>query len=166
MIRPCREEDFQAVFNIINDAAQAYRDTIPADRWHDPYMSREQLQREIDSGVLFSGLERNGQLLGVMGIQNIAEVTLIRHAYVLTSQHNSGIGGQLLEHLRQSTDKPVLIGTWKAALWAIKFYQKYGYRLVDEATKNRLLKTYWSIPERQVETSVVLADEKWWAENG
>lgn len=166
MIRPCRGTDFEAVLTIINDAAQAYRDVIPADRWHDPYMSRQQLQQEIDAGVLFSGLEDDGQLVGVMGIQDLRDVTLIRHAYVRTSQRNTGIGGRLLKHLRQNTDKPVLIGTWKAALWAIKFYQKYGYRLVDEATKNQLLGTYWSIPDRQVETSVVLADEKWWANNG
>jgi len=158
MIRACRKGDFRAIYGIINDAAEAYRGIIPADRWRDPYMSAEQLQGEMDLGVEFSGFEKDGQLLGVMGIQDMGDVTLIRHAYVRTTERGGGIGGLLLEHLRDTTKKPVLIGTWKAATWAIGFYEKYGYRLVDEKTKNHLLKTYWTIPDRQVETSVVLAD--------
>ena len=165
MIRPCKTDDFQTIYEIINDAAEAYRGIIPADRWHDPYMSKEQLQEEIDDGVEFSGLEKDDTLLGIMGIQDKVEVNLIRHAYVKTSQHGTGIGGELLKHLRETSTKPVLIGTWKAATWAMKFYEKYDYRLVDEETKTRLLKTYWSIPERQVDTSVVLADALWWETN-
>lgn len=165
IIRPCLETDFQDIFDIINDAAEAYRGVIPEDRWNDPYMSAEHLQGEMDSGVVFSGLVQDGQLLGVMGIQDVGDVDLIRHAYVRTTERGKGLGGKLLEHLRQTSNKPVLIGTWKAATWAISFYEKYGYRLTSEETKTRLLKTYWDIPDRQVETSVVLADENWWAAN-
>lgn len=161
-IRPCDENDFEDLFEIINDGARAYKGVIPADRWREPYMSRRQLRDEIDAGVRFSGLQDGASLLGVMGIQDKGEVFLIRHAYVRTAERNTGIGGRLLQHLRRTVDKPVLIGTWKAAHWAISFYEKHGYRLVDETTKTRLLNTYWSIPARQVDTSVVLADEAWW----
>jgi len=149
---------------IINDAARAYRGVIPADRWHEPYMPPSELAGEIAAGVVFWGLERDGELLGIMGIQDRGEVTLIRHAYVLTSHQGQGIGGRLIRHLQTMSAKPVLIGTWAAAEWAIRFYQRYGYHLVDPETKTRLLHRYWSIPERQVETSVVLGDERWWAQ--
>ncbi len=162
-IRPCTENDFEAIFEIVNDAADAYRGVIPTDRWHEPYMPREELRREINSGVRFWGFDRDGELLGVMGIQDVKDVTLIRHAYVRTSARHGGIGGILLSHLLKLTERPILIGTWAAAEWAVRFYQKNGFRLVSPAEKNRLLKIYWSIPERQVETSVVLADEKWQA---
>jgi len=147
---------------IINDAAQAYRGVIPADRWREPYMPASELAKEIAAGVIFWGLERDGELLGVMGIQDRGDVTLIRHAYVLTAHQGQGIGGRLLRHLQAMSDKPILIGTWAAAEWAIRFYQRYGYRLVDPENKSRLLHRYWSIPERQVETSVVLGDVRWW----
>ena len=158
MIRPCTAADFNAIYAIVNDAAQAYCGVIPADRWHVPYMPEDELRQEIASGVRFWGWQQDGQLLGVMGIQDVQDVTLIRHAYVRTACRNGGIGGKLLARLRELTARPILIGTWAAATWAIRFYQKHGFRLVTPEEKNRLLKKYWSIPERQIETSVVLAD--------
>lgn len=158
MIRRCKDADVRAIFTIINDAAQAYRGAIPPDRWKEPYMPEQELRHEIDSGVAFWGYEDDGELVGVMGIQDVADVTLIRHAYVRTSHRNRGIGAELLSHLRTLTDKPILIGTWKAATWAIRFYEKHGFRVVSEQEKNRLLRKYWSIPARQIETSVVLAE--------
>ena len=157
MIRKCLENDYDAIYEIINDAAQAYKGVIPVDRWHEPYMPQDQLQQEIDAGVNFWGLEENGRLTGVMGIQDKGDVTLIRHAYIRTALRNRGVGSQLLRHLEAMTGKPILVGTWAAATWAISFYKKNGYRLVSMKEKNRLLKKYWNIPERQVETSVVLA---------
>lgn len=161
MMRPCTDADFDTVFSIINEAAEAYRGVIPADRWHEPYMSREELRHEIASGVRFWGYEEAGELVGVMGIQDVQDVTLVRHAYVRTAKRGQGIGGKLLCELRELTARPVLMGTWAAATWAIGFYQKHGFRLVAPEEKDRLLKRYWSIPERQVETSVVLGDERW-----
>ena len=136
---------------------------MPADRWHDPYMSRDELRREIASGVAFSGYEEEGELLGVMGIQPVDDVTLIRHAYVRTVSRRAGIGGRLLESLIQGAATPVLIGTWADAVWAVRFYEKHGFRLTTPEEKVRLLKRYWSIPDRQVETSVVLADARFTA---
>jgi N-acetylglutamate synthase-like GNAT family acetyltransferase len=161
MIRQCVEKDFDAIYAIINDAASAYKGVIPPDCWHEPYMSKDYLRHELDSGVKFWGYEQNKDLAGVMGIQDVQDVTLIRHAYVRTRYRNTGIGGKLLSHLKTLTTKPVLIGTWAAAVWAIRFYEKHGLRLVIPEEKDRLLKKYWSISERQIETSVVLVDNKW-----
>ncbi|MBN2022397.1 MAG: GNAT family N-acetyltransferase [Pirellulales bacterium] len=162
MIHPCNDDDFDAILAIVNEAAGAYRDVIPADRWHEPYMPRDELRREIDAGVAFWGWEeRDGQLVGVMGIQDVDDVTLIRHAYVRPGRQSQGVGGRLLAHLRTLADKPLLVGTWADAVWAIGFYEKHGFRLVTPEQKDRLLRRYWSIPERQVETSVVLADASW-----
>jgi len=161
MIRICGPDDLDAIFAIINDAAQAYRGVIPADRWHDPYMSRDELEAEIADGVVFWGLERDGALTGVMGIQDKGEVALVRHAYVRSADRRAGIGGALLEHLERREQKPILIGTWAAAAWAIRFYEKRGYRLVTEQEKDRLLAKYWRVPPRQVDTSVVLASPRW-----
>jgi GNAT superfamily N-acetyltransferase len=161
MIRPCDDADFESIHAIINDAAAAYRGVIPADRWREPYMSHDDLRREMAAGVRFWGYAEDGPLLGVMGIQDVQDVTLIRHAYVRTADRGRGIGGKLLGELRQLTDRPVLMGTWAAAEWAIRFYQRHGFRLVTPDEKTRLLKKYWSIPDRQVETSVVLGDERW-----
>lgn len=161
MIRQCKHIEFEDLYAIINDAAQAYRGVIPADRWKEPYLSREYLRHEIDDGVVFWGYVENGDLLGVMGIQDVQDVTLIRHAYVRTAQRGKGIGGVLLSELKQMTRKPALVGTWKAADWAIRFYEKHGFRLVTEQQKEQLLRKYWKIPERQIETSVVLADSAW-----
>lgn len=156
MIRKCSDNDFEAIYEIINDAAMAYKGVIPADRWHEPYMSKDHLRQEMDDGVIFWGLEQDGMLAGVMGIQDRGDVTLIRHAYVRTRFRNSGIGSRLLNHLEFMPDKPILIGTWAHAVWAVAFYEKHGYRLVSTEEKKRLLTTYWNIPARQVETSVVL----------
>jgi N-acetylglutamate synthase-like GNAT family acetyltransferase len=161
MIRPGTDADFDVMAAIINDAAEAYRGVIPADRWHEPYMPPDELRREIQNGVRFWVYEEQGELLGVMGIQDVQDVTLIRHAYVRTANRNGGIGGRLLAELRRLTTRPILIGTWAAAAWAVRFYEKHGFRMVTPEEKNRLLKKYWSIPARQVETSVVLADERW-----
>lgn len=161
MIRRCEDRDFEAIWTIINDGAQAYKGIIPADRWTEPYMSREKLRHEIDGGIVFWGYEEASGLAGVMGIQAVQDVTLIRHAYVRTSSQQRGIGARLLAHLRTMANAPVLIGTWADAAWAIHFYERYGFQMVGREEKNRLLKKYWTIPERQIETSVVLADAKW-----
>jgi len=160
-IAACQATDLAAIFDIINDAAQAYRGAIPADRWHEPYMPMADLESEIGKGVRFYGYTLEGRLIGVMGIQDVKDVTLIRHAYVRTQSRRHGIGQALLEHLNGLTPRPVLIGTWKAAAWAIRFYEKNGFRLVGEEEKNRLLRTYWTIPARQVEESVVLVSPRW-----
>ena len=161
MIRRCDDQDFAHIWTIINDGAQAYKGIIPADRWADPYMSQEKLHHEIEDGVTFWSYEDNGQLAGVMGIQHVQDVTLIRHAYVRTANQKQGIGAKLLSHLRELTDRPVLIGTWADAVWAIRFYKRYGFEKVGPEEKTQLLQKYWSVPGRQIETSVVLADAKW-----
>ncbi len=161
MIRRCGERDFELIWAIINDGAQAYKGIIPADRWTEPYMSREKLQHEIDEDVVFWGYEESGTTVGVMGIQQVQDVTLIRHAYVRTSSQKRGIGAHLLSHLREMANGPVLIGTWAQAVWAIRFYERHGFQMVGSEEKNRLLRKYWRIPERQIETSVVLADARW-----
>jgi N-acetylglutamate synthase-like GNAT family acetyltransferase len=160
MIRKCTAQDLSAIYEIINDAAQAYKGVIPADRWHEPYMPIEELKREIEDGVEFWGYEESGDLIGVMGLQDKGDVHLIRHAYVCTNRQRRGIGRELLCHLEQMTDKTILIGTWADATWAIRFYEKNGYRLLSRSETERLLKKYWKIPERQVATSVVLANPK------
>jgi GNAT superfamily N-acetyltransferase len=149
------------MFEIIDDAAQAYKGVIPDDRWHEPYMPVEELKHEIDDGVEFWGYEEAGRLMGVMGLQDKGELYLIRHAYVRTSSRKRGIGTELLRHLERMTDKPILVGTWADATWAIKFYQKNGYRLLSRSETETLLKKYWKIPERQVVTSIVLANPRW-----
>ena len=161
VIRQCDDSEFETIYEIINDAAQAYQGVIPADRWKEPYMPKNELRRAMDAGIVFWGYEEDGELIGVMGIQRVQDVTLIRHAYVRTAGQNRGIGGKLLSHLRQQTNRPILIGTWADAVWAIRFYEKHGFRLVPPQEKDRLLRKYWSVPERQIETSVVLADERW-----
>lgn len=161
MIRRCNDADIETIWSIINDGAQAYKGVIPTDQWAEPYMSREKLAREIADGVGFWGFETEGQLVGVMGSQKVQDVTLIRHAYVLTSHQHRGIGAKLLSHLCALTADPILIGTWATASWAIRFYEKHGFRLTDQKEKTSLLQKYWSIPDRQVETSVVLTDEVW-----
>jgi GNAT superfamily N-acetyltransferase len=161
MIRRCDDRDFEVIWAIINDGSQAYKGIIPEDRWTEPYMSQEKLRHEIDDGVVFWGYEADGELAGVMGIQPVQEVSLIRHAYVRTSSQKQGIGARLLSHLRELADGPVLIGTWADAVWAIRFYERYGFEVVGAEEKDRLLKRYWTVPERQIETSVVLADSKW-----
>ncbi|MCY4502320.1 MAG: GNAT family N-acetyltransferase [Alphaproteobacteria bacterium] len=162
MIRRCKADDFDRILAIINDAAQAYRGIIPDDRWKDPYMPAGELADEIAAGIEFDGYEAEGAgLVGVMGIQPIEDVTLIRHAYVATGHQRSGIGTALLDGLRRRQDRPVLIGTWAAAAWAIAFYRRHGFEAVPAAEKSRLLRRYWTVPERQIETSVVLADARW-----
>jgi len=161
MIRKCTETDFNTIFEIINDAAQAYKGVIPEDRWHEQYMPFKEVRHEIEDGVIFWGLEQDGRLLGIMGIQDRRDVTLIRHAYVWTRAQKMGIGTMLLRHFEKITEKPILIGTWAAASWAISFYERNGYIIVSNEEKTYLLRKYWSIPERQEETSVVLADLKW-----
>jgi GNAT superfamily N-acetyltransferase len=157
-IRPCRDDDRGAILAIVNAAAEAYRGVIPQDRWRDPYMDTRELETEIDEGVVFWGYEDDGALIGVMGIQAMEDVDLIRHAYVLPGRQGFGVGGALLSHLRRLTSRRILVGTWATADWAIRFYQRHGFELVSTARKNALLDTYWSIPDRQIETSVVLAD--------
>jgi GNAT superfamily N-acetyltransferase len=166
VIRRSTDADLAAILAIVNDAAQAYRGHIPADRWHEPYMPEDELRHEIDAGVVFWGWEQDGELVGVMGLQDVADVTLIRHAYVATAARRQGIGGKLLQFLLERTARPVLIGTWAAASWAIRFYEKHGFQVVPPAEKERLLRRYWRIPDRQIETSVVLAGPSWQAREG
>jgi len=157
MIRSLLPSDFDAIIEVINDAAQAYKGVIPDDRWKEPYMSAEELRKEIEAGVRFIGWVEGGYLLGVTGIQDLEDTTLIRHTYVLTKCQRKGIGTRLLEYLTDLAKTPeVLVGTWDDATWAIRFYEKHGFKLVPSSEKNKLLRTYWSIPERQIETSVVL----------
>jgi GNAT superfamily N-acetyltransferase len=164
MIRPCNRLDFPDMLEIVNDAAQAYRGVIPADCGAEPYMPEEELRHEIEAGVRFWGAESGGRLAAVMGIQHAGDVSLIRHAYVRTAERRQGIGSRLLGALRMQTSKPLLVGTWAAASWAIRFYEKHGFRLVTPDEKDRLLREYWDIGDRQIETSVVLADEQWFKE--
>jgi N-acetylglutamate synthase-like GNAT family acetyltransferase len=161
MIAKCEQKDFTTILEIINDAASVYKDVIPADRWHDPYMPEDELKKQISEGVQFWSYTENEEIVGVMGIQFKGEVTLIRHAYVRTNSKGKGIGSRLLAHLSALSETPILIGTWADASWAIGFYQKHGYRLLEKEEKNKLLRKYWSIPPRQVDTSVVLASPDW-----
>ncbi|MGP8068485.1 MAG: GNAT family N-acetyltransferase [Candidatus Bathyarchaeia archaeon] len=161
MIRRCLESDFEATYIIVNEAAQAYRGVIPTDCWREPYMARDELRNEIRDGVVFWGYEENSDLLGVMGIQDVKDVSLIRHAYVRPNNQNRGVGNKLLSHLRSLTSRPTLVGTWKDATWAVRFYTNHGFKLVSKETKDRLLREYWSISNRQIETSVVLTDDRW-----
>ena len=156
-IRPCRDDERAAILAIINAAAEAYREVIPADRWHEPYMPAEELDAEIEAGVAFWGYEDDGELVGIMGIQPVGDVDLIRHAYVLPDRQGRGIGGELLEHLRGSATLRILVGTWAAAEWAIRFYERHGFELLPRDEGAALLRRYWTIPERQIETSVVLS---------
>ncbi len=155
-IRPCRDDEREAILAIVNAAAEAYRGVIPADRWHEPYMPATELDRELDAGVVFWGYEEDGDLVGVMGIQDVGDVDLIRHAYVLPAQQRRGIGAALLGRLTGPGGRRMLVGTWAAAEWAIAFYRRHGFELVPQERAAELLRTYWSIPERQIETSVVL----------
>jgi N-acetylglutamate synthase-like GNAT family acetyltransferase len=161
LIRESAESDFPAMTAIINDAARAYRGVIPADRWHEPYMPADELAREIASGIEFWVAEQEGRVAGVMGIQDKGDVALVRHAYVASNTQRSGVGTRLLRHVEGLVEKPILIGTWAAASWAIDFYRRNGFSVVSNEEKERLLRTYWSIPARQIETSVVLADTRW-----
>lgn len=165
MIRRCDSGDFDKIYEIINDSAQAYKGIIPEDLWKEPYMSKEELHHEIESGIVFWGYEEDGEILGVMGIQDIQDVTLIRHAYVRTDKMRKGIGSKLLTHLKTKTSRPILIGTWADAFWAIRFYEKHGFRLISSKEKDSLLKRYWIISIRQAENSIVLADSKWFSIN-
>jgi N-acetylglutamate synthase-like GNAT family acetyltransferase len=171
VIRMSVEADFAAMLAIINDAAHAYRGVIPADRWHEPYMPADELAREIAEGVVFWVAEQEGRLAGVMGIQDKGDVALVRHAYVAPTTQRTGVGTRLLRHVEGLVDKPILIGTWAAASWAIEFYRRNGFTVVPSGHKDDLLRTYWSIPARQIETSVVLANRRWieaqrWASTG
>jgi GNAT superfamily N-acetyltransferase len=157
-IRRCTPEERAAILAIVNAAAVAYRGVIPDDRWHEPYMGADELDGEIAAGVVFWGYESDGELTGVMGLQPVDDVDLIRHAYVVPGSQRHGVGAALLEHLRRRTDRRMLVGTWAAAEWAIRFYRRNGFELVSPERKTALLRTYWSIPDRQIETSVVLAN--------
>ena len=160
-MRACREDDFEQIWSVINDGAQAYRGVVPADCLSDPYMPKDSLRRDIDKGVTFSAVEEDRKIVAVMGLQRVNDVTLIRHAYVRSDRRNRGLGGQLLSHLRELATGPILIGTWTDAAWAIDFYRKHGFELVSQAEKEKLLRTYWTISDRQIETSSVLADQEW-----
>ncbi len=160
-IRKSEPADLPGILAVVNDAARAYRGVIPTDQWHEPYMPEDQLSKDIAQGVIFWTAEDEGGLSGVMGIQDKGPVALVRHAYVAPTAQRTGVGTRLLRHITSLAEKPILIGTWANASWAIAFYQRNGFTLLPDVQKERLLRTYWSIPERQVETSVVLADGRW-----
>ena len=164
MIRSCQPADVEDICEVINDAAAAYRGVIPPDSWREPYMSREELSRECASGVVFSGFYEDAHLAGVMGLQFVADVVLIRHAYTRTARQRRGIGATLLAHVRWQTDRPMLVGTWKAATWAVRFYEREGFGLVRGEDTNTLLQRYWTVPDRQIDESVVLADRRWFSQ--
>jgi GNAT superfamily N-acetyltransferase len=159
-IRLCGEQDLATMLAIINDAAVAYRGVIPPDRWHEPYMPESELRAEIAAGVEFWGLDTDEGLIGLMGVQAVRDVDLIRHAYVRPDKQRYGVGAQLIEHLRRRSARRMLVGTWAAATWAISFYQRHGFELVPRADTAALFRTYWTIPERQIETSVVLSNPR------
>lgn len=157
MIRRCGAEDAETIYHILNDAAEIYRGTIPADCYRDPYMSMDELLSELRQMVFF-GWVAEGELVGVMGFQPIRDVVLIRHAYVLRKWQRRGIGSKLLHHLMGLADRDrILVGTWADARWAIRFYEKHGFKLLPN--KDELLRKYWNISARQIETSVVLGIE-------
>lgn len=160
MIRKCSIDDYEAILSIINDAAEVYRGIIPTELWREPYMSADELRKEINSDVRFFCLEVGGSLVAVMGTQSVRDVILIRHAYVRTNRQRKGEGGRLLQYLVDNARKPILIGTWKSARWALRFYEKHGFRLIEGGEKDRLLKAYWQIPARQIDASVVMADHQ------
>jgi len=157
-VRPCREDERPVIADIINAAAEVYRGVIPADRWHEPYMSPHELDAEIFAGVAFWAYESDAGVVGVMGIQPVRDVDLIRHAYVRPGSQRHGVGAALIAHIRSLTTRRMLVGTWAAAVWAVHFYQRHGFVLVSPEQKIALLKSYWTIPTRQIETSVVLAN--------
>lgn len=161
LVRRSADTDFAAMLAIVNEAAHAYRGVIPADRWHEPYMPASELESEIAAGVVFWVAEHEGRVSGLMGIQDKGDVALVRHAYVAPTAQRGGVGTSLLRHVEGLVDKPILIGTWAAASWAIDFYRRNGFMVVPVDEKDRLLRTYWSIPERQIETSVVLGNRRW-----
>jgi len=161
LIRRSVDADVPGMLAIINDAARAYRGVIPTDRWHEPYMPADDLAKEIADGVVFWVAEQEGRLSAVMGIQDKGDVALVRHAYVASTTQRTGIGTAMLRHVEKLTDKPILIGTWASASWAVDFYLRNGFSLLPTSESSRLLKTYWSIPARQIETSVVLANGRW-----
>lgn len=160
-IRPGTSDDLESIYSVIEDASRRYKGVIPDDCWKEPYMSREELVHEINDGVEFWVIGDEDRISGVMGLQDKGDVQLIRHAYVLTGSQGRGAGSALLRHIYALTSLPVLVGTWKAAVWAIRFYDKHGFREVDPVTKDLLLNKYWNIPARQTETSTVLADSRW-----
>ena len=166
LIRRCEAAEFDAMLGVVNDAAVAYRGIIAADRWREPYMPASELREEIEAGVRFWGAFDDGVLRGVMGLQDSGDVALVRHAYTRTADQGTGIGSRLLAHVRSQTDRPMLIGTWSAATWAVRFYERHGFRLVSGAAKDDLLRRYWNIPERQIDESVVLADERFLGARG
>jgi GNAT superfamily N-acetyltransferase len=163
MIRECGPAELGDVYDVINDAASAYRGVIAPDCWHEPYMSREELGRECAAGVVFSGFYEGTDLVGVMGLQLVGDVALLRHAYVRTAAQHRGIGDALLVHVRRRTDRPMLIGTWREAIWAVRFYQGRGFRVVRQEDTAPLLRRYWTVSDRQIEESVVLGDERWFS---
>jgi GNAT superfamily N-acetyltransferase len=167
-VRPCRDDELTTVLSIVNAAAEAYRGVIPPDRWHEPYMPLAELHRDVAAGVVFWGCEADGALIGVMGIQPVRDVDLIRHAYVLPGRQRHGVGAALIEHLlrRRESGRRMLVGTWAAASWAIEFYRRHGFEPVSSERAAALLRTYWSVPERQIETSVVLANPPWGESEG
>jgi GNAT superfamily N-acetyltransferase len=160
-VRRCQVEEWERILEVINAAAAAYRGVIPDDCWREPYMPASELDHELAADVAFWGYDLNGSLSGVMGIQPVGDVDLIRHAYVMPGSQRRGVGAALLRDLRRLSTKPMLVGTWAAADWAIRFYRRHGFELVGDELTPSLLRRYWSISDRQIETSTVLANPAW-----
>ncbi len=160
MIRECRPTELDEICAIVNDAASAYRGVIADDCWSEPYMVPDELRHETAAGVRFWGACEGERLVAVMGLQQVGGVALIRHAYTRTAHRGTGIGSALLDHVRGQTDRPVLVGTWRAATWAVRFYEHRGFVLVDPSLKDTLLRRYWTVSDRQIAESVVLADAR------
>ena len=157
MISEYKKTDTSKILHIINDASLKYKGVIPDDCWSEPYMSEQELISEFNDGVRIYGYHHNNILIGVIGIQEVKDVILIRHAYTLSLYQGKGIGGALLEYLlKKNRSARLLVGTWKNASWAIKFYKKFDFILHTKEETTLLLKKYWNIPTKQIENSVVL----------
>ena len=157
MIKEISLRDVGKIYEIINEAARAYRNVIPDDCYHEPYMTKEELRREMKRMTVF-GWDAGGDIIGVMGCESVNDGTLVRHAYVFPDLQKMAVGKKLIDHIkRTATSKRLLVGTWADAIWAIRFYQKHGFKLLHD--KGQLLKEYWDISPRQIETSVVLGIE-------
>ena len=157
MIREYKKSDSSKILHVINDAAIKYKGIIPDNCWHEPYMSEQELVNELNAGVRMFGYNRNNKLIAVIGIQKIKDVILIRHAYTLTSHQGRGTGSTLLKYLlKKNHNSRLLVGTWQSAIWAIRFYEKFGFILHTKKQTTKLLKKYWKIPLKQIKNSVVL----------
>ena len=157
MIIEYKKNDTSKILNIINDASLRYKGIIPENCWHEPYMSEQELIDEFNNKIHMFGYHKNNKLIGVIGVQEVKDVILIRHAYTLTAYQGKGTGSALLKYLlKKNQNSRILVGTWRHATWAVRFYEKFGFVLHAKEQSALLLKKYWKIPSKQIENSVVL----------